>query len=171
MNVVSVNEAPSFSEAVDDQVYPDDGPIMELTLPFAESDAQPLVYRLEGLNNDVVPPGLNVRLDPAGNFIFGTPTCVSDTHELVYIARDPQGDEARIPFTITVNRIPHFRDLNYTPPTLYLNHAADRGVQLPEAKGRDKPLTYSLSDYPSGMSFDEDTRILSGPRTRQRHST
>ena len=153
VEVINVNEMPSFSGTINDQVYTDDRPIMKLMLPFAESDELPLEYRLDGVDNDEVPAGLNVHLTTAENFIDGRPAGASDTHELVYIARDPQGDEARIPFTIEVNRIPHFRDLNYTPPILYLNH--DVQVQLPRAKGGDGPLRYSLRDYPDGMSFDE----------------
>ena len=162
VDVTNVNEMPSFSTTVADREYTDDGPIMDmglpyLELPFADSDEQPLTYRVEG----TPPRGLNIHITPAKNFIDGTPAIgTTGAHQLRYIARDPQGDEADISFSITINRVPHFQGVNYTPPPLYLD--APFTTALPEASGGDGDLEYKITNLPGDLSFSDATRVLSG---------
>ena len=53
----------------------------------------------------------------------------------------------------------------------FLTYDAGISIALPEATGGTAPLTYSLSGAPTGMSFDADTRTLSGSPTATQEAT
>ena len=67
-----------------------------------------------------------------------------------------------IEFTVTDQTI-GFQGIPFTPPTLYLHGNAT--VELPAATGGTGTVTYSLTNPPTGMTFDPTTRELSGTPT------
>ncbi len=126
------------------------------TIPAATGGTTPITYAASG-----VPAGLS--FDPATRQITGTPT-QSGTFTVSVTATDagdPQQTATRN-YTLTVN-----------PATLVLPAATQATAQvgtsytttLPAATGGTSPITYSATGVPAGLSFNPETRQITGTPT------
>ena len=94
----------------------------------------------------------------------GTPTEAIDETTYTLVATDDDGDETTLMFTLEViaDLIPVFSDTTVAAQ-VYWQHREIEAVTLPQATGGDGTLTYTLApDLPEGLTFDAETRMLSG---------
>ena len=98
--------------------------------------------------------------------LSGTPTSAASARTLTYRVTDDDGDFDEDTFTITVNA--GVTDLTPTAPNIS-NYTATVGTSfsrtLSTGSGGDPPLSYSVSNLPSWLSFSTSTRVLSGTPT------
>ena len=141
--------------------------IIPLSLPYA-GGRQPVTYRL----SPELPTGLmHTPPDPtdrSGGLLMGTPTEAMPRTSYTLTAEDREGEADSIVFTIEVapDLMPTFGDA-VVPAQTYAVATAITPLTLPEATGGDGPLTYALTPMtlPQGLTFDADTRTLSGTPT------
>ena len=155
---IVANVAPSFGDAsVAAQAYLRKQEIESLTLPQATGGDEPLTYAL----TPDLPEGLSFNAET--RIVAGTPLEATDETTYTLTATDSDGDEATLMFTImvTTDPIPIFGDT--TIAAQGLQHQEIDPLTLPQATGGDEPLTYALSPaLPEGLSFDAETRTVSG---------
>ncbi len=147
---------PVFIEAVDPQTYRQNQAV-ELTLPEAIDGNGTVKYSLTEL-----PDGLT--FDAETRIISGTPTTPTEKAIYTVTATDEDGDTGEMSFFITVvaNVAPSFGDASVDAQS-YLRKQEIDSLTLPQAIGGDGTLTYALApDLPTGLSFDAETRMLSG---------
>ncbi len=151
-----LNTEPVFTEAVDPQTYRKNKAV-ELTLPAAIDGNGTVTYSLTDL-----PDGLS--FDAETRIISGTPTAVTEKAIYTVTATDEDGDTGEMSFFITVvgNVAPSFGDASVDAQS-YMRKQAIESLTLPQASGGDGTLTYALApDLPDGLTFDAETRMLSG---------
>ena len=144
--------SPSFgASTASDQAYVKGRPIADLVLPEASGGNPPLIYDLV----EPLPPGL--RFDPGSRTVSGAPTAPG-RFPLTWRATDRDGDDATLPFTITVHPdspswlSTHTYSFNRPIPDLVLPSGADTG-----------PTTYVMGGtLPQGLRFDAASRTVSG---------
>ena len=143
--------------APDDQNYTLDTMITDLQLPAATGGTAPLTYTLTN-----VPGGLN--FDPVTRILSGTPDDITGNFFMEYTVTDANGASTSVDFTINIGT-----DLTLnTPGNQNYTQGTAITVQLPEATGSTGMLTYTLTgpstnrDLPPGLTFNPNTRILSG---------
>ena len=160
-----VGDAPTFNpDSVAAQKYPVDEPMPDLQLPAASSSAPPMQYSL-GDANGALPAGLS--LDAASRTLSGTPTTVGET-ALIWRALDQAGDANSLTFSLAVGGVPSFGNQRIADQNYPVD--ADIGeLILPAVQGQ-IAVTYSLAEtgggaLPTGLSFDADSRTLSGTPT------
>ena len=147
---------PEFSGGSRDYSYETDESI-SLTLPAAMGGDQPVTYSVGQL-----PAALSFNASTrriTGS--FGS----SGSHTFSLRATDVDGDFDELAINITITDPPPPEDLTPTAPafpTLIYSAGELIDYQFPPGGGGDPPLTYSLSGYPSDLSFDSSTRTLSG---------
>ena len=150
---------PSFGGAtVAGQSYVQGTAIAALTLPAATGGDGVLTYSL----TPAPPSGLS--LDEDTRTLSGTPDAAQDAARYTWTARDADGDEASLTFSIEVEEdlMPSFGDATVAGQS-YVQGTAIAVLVLPAATGGDGALTYTLTpEPPSGLSLDEDTRTVSG---------
>ena len=180
---VTEPEPLSVSVPFDSRDYTVDTAIAPLTLPEATGGFPPHTYALTGPGDvDVSEAVPGLSFDPATRELSGTPTRAGTT-TLTYtvteadIARQ-QRDSVTHTFDVTVTESDDVPD----PGPISIAEVDDRTYEagapidsliLPEATGGTAPHTYALtgpngtdlSEVP-GLSFDPDTRVLSGTPTR-----
>ena len=143
--------------------------IASVELPAAAGGTGDISYSVSDL-----PAGL--AFDAATRTISGTPAEVSEQTvvEVTYTATDEAGATAALTFSITVNLPLSFGD-SEAPEATSLAFAdgasvadvmstagtAIASVELPAAGGTGD-ISYSVSDLPAGLAFDETTRTISG---------
>ena len=159
---------PRFSgETVLPPPYVQNEEITPLLLPYA-GGTQPVTYRLSpklptGLMH--VPPE---PMDRSGGVLIGTPTEAMPKTSYTLTAEDRDGETDSTGFTIEVmpDLMPTFGDA-VVPVQKYSVATAITPLTLPEATGGDVPLTYALTPttLPPGLTFDAETRTLSGTPT------
>ena len=156
--------APAFANTatVPNQNYTVGEAITGLTLPEAAGGNGPLSYTLQP-----AVPGL--RFDGGARTLSGTPT-TAGAYEMRYRVQDGDAntdpaDADTLTFTITVREpdtAPGFAapvdDRTYTVGDVV-------SLALPPATGGKSPLTYSLTPEIPGLTFDADSRELSGAPT------
>ena len=148
---------PVFVDAIDDQIYLQNSAIAILTLPIATGGDGVLTYAL----SPSPPDGLTFDAD--ARTITGTPSVVMAETTYTYTATDEDGDVATLTFTITV-----IEDLQPVfdqaiDDQIYLQNSAIATLTLPIGTGGDGVLTYALSPSPpDGLTFDADTRTITG---------
>ena len=156
---IVANLLPSFGDAsVDTLAYTRKQEIESLTLPQATSGDDPLTYTL----TPDLPEGLNFNGETL--LVSGTPldAIAETTYRLT--ATDSDGDEATLMFTLSViaDPMPTFGD-TAVAARVYVQHREIDPLTLPQATSGDEPLTYALSPaLPEGLTFDAETRIVSG---------
>ena len=171
------NAAPSFASdaSIPDLTYTLGIRIENLQLPRARS-GDVVTYSLRpsppaGLTFDA---NRTSTAGPAPGLLSGTPMALQGTTTYTYTATDRQNRTASLTFSITVVA----EDLmpSFPPGTSIANRSYTKDVQiaplvLPAATGGNGTLVYSLRGPPgsrlppNGLSFDEETRTLSGTPT------
>ncbi len=137
--------------APSNQTYTMDTAITDLTLDMATGGTTPLTYTLMPL-----PTGLNFN---AGTRVLsGTPTTMQ-TITATYTATDNNNSIATATFIITVA---NGLVLNAPNNQTYTMNTAITALPLAPATGGTSPLTYMLASLPNGLTFDADSRVLSG---------
>ena len=158
---ISGDESPDFgSESFADRNYIETWPIPPVTLPEVASDGNgETTYSIEGL-----PQGLS--FNPATRELNGTPE-VDGTFPITLIAHDSDGndsDTGELKFDIIVasDIAPVLSDS--VDDQDYIQNTQIMDLRLPEANSDsgNGALTYSLAPLPLGLSFNRNTRILSG---------
>ena len=186
----NVNRVPTFgSETIPDQTWLQGLVIEPLVLPGASGGDGTLTYTLE----PALPQG--VTFDASTRVLSGLPETPLAPTRYTYKATDRDGDAASLTFTLTVlasgaqDRRPAFSKdqrvvgngklAGHVPPdaqgagatTADLNYAQNTTIEptvLPAAEAGDGTLSYTLEPaLPQGMTFDADTRVLSGTPATQ----
>ena len=158
---IAVNGMPSFGDqVVEDQMYTA-GTEVNLALPVAAGGNVALTYSLDG----ELPSGL--MFDASSQTIAGTPPpnvlYAAAGYGLTYRVADVDGDSAELTFTIAVNGMPSFAG-TITNQTIAEGEEM-APLELPAALGGNGELKYSLSPEVPGLTFDAETRTLSGTPT------
>ena len=129
--------------------------IDDVTLPEATGGNRPIVYSVSAL-----PSGLSFDADTriiSGTVSAGT---TARAYSITYTATDNDNDVDTSSFTITVQM-----DLMPTAPNVD-NFTAPIGTEvnitIPEGTGGNGDLSYKVSALPAGLTFDADTRVISG---------
>ena len=163
---------PIFSgQTIDTQWYLQNSSIDSLTLPEAAGIDLPLTYTLAPTDDPsgMLPAGL--EFDRNTRVLSGTPTMLGST-DMTYTASDSDGDEVALTFTITVetDTEPRFTIRTIDNVQTIQNSAVQR--TLPVATGGNGIPTYTLAPtrdpggmLPAGLTFNSDTRVLSGTPT------
>ena len=145
---------------VPDQTYTKGRRIVPLTLPEARQGTGALTYSVDGL-----PGGLS--FDPGTRQISGTPSGAgadSLTHTVTYSVTDAADANDNLTFEITVNVPLTFGGV--APSGFDFTKDIDIGtITLPKARGGVGDPSYSVSGVPAGLSFNVDSRELSGTPT------
>ena len=162
---VKIDGATSFGgQTVAAQVWTLNQAIAALPLPEAANGNGAISYSLGDANGEL-PDGLSFDAD--NRSITGTPTVLSET-TLTYTARDADGDSASLTFTVKIDGTPDFGAQTIAAQVWTLNQAI-AALQLPQAADGNGATTYSLGDasgeLPDGLSFDADTRMVTGTPT------
>ena len=157
---VAVDLMPSFGmNTIAEQNYVQDTAITAVTLPQATGGDGTLTYSLSAL-----PAGLS--FDDGTRQISGTPTA-SGTTAMTYTVEDADGDTDTIDFNIVVaastrDTTPDF-GTNTVADQTYPHNVAITALQLPPvASGGNSPIVYSVSTLPAGLSFDANSRQITG---------
>ncbi|PYF70025.1 Ig-like domain-containing protein [Pedobacter nutrimenti] len=130
------------------------------TLPQVTGGNGPYVYSAPTL-----PPGLS--FDPVTHIISGTPT-KPGTYSIPVTVTDADGNTVSTTYSITVK----------DPLTLPTTNLADGTVGtvyptqvIPPAAGGDIPYTYTATGLPPGLSFNAQTREITGTPTQSGNYT
>ena len=159
----------AFAGEVADQAYTAGAAITPLVLPEATGGEGDVKYRVFDL-----PAGLTFT--DSTRTISGTPEAASDgAVEVTALAQDGAGAAATLSFNITVNPPLSFGDLfgaaagKANPATEHEDGnvfsivvGQELNLPLPAVTGGTPPLTYSVTGLPAGLSFDPETRTISG---------
>jgi len=146
---------PTFGGRIDDQIFTKDIPLTLVQLPEVTGGQDPLMYTL----TPALPAGL--VFDATARTLSGTPNSPMSPTAYTYTAVDANSNSASLNFEISVAEAVHFQstieNLSY-PRT----HPIDP-LQLPPAMGGAPPVIYTLTPIlPSGLSFVDSTRMISG---------
>ena len=141
------------------QFYTQNTAIPDLTLPAATGGTAPLTYTLTGPRG--VPEGL--AFNPQTRTLSGAPRAI-DLAMLTYTVTDANGASTNATFTIFINS-----NLTFVMEPENQNYTQDIAIntQLPEATGGTETFAYTLTGQsnvplPAGLTFNPDTRTLSG---------
>ena len=163
---VELNSEPSFGDSmVESQRYRVDSAV-DLTLPAAMEGNGAITYRLM----PALPGGLS--FDANTRTISGTPNEVSPSTVFTYTASDEDGDTATLTFAIEVeaDRMPDFGTATIDAQRYRVGSPVDS--TLLAAMGGDDPVVYGLAPaLPDGLSFDANTRTISGTPNKVSPST
>ena len=166
---VIANTMPSFGDAsVAAQSHLRKSEIESMTLPQATGGDGTLTYAL----TPELPEGL--RFDAETLMLSGTPLEAMDETTYTLTATDDDGDEATLMFTIEVmpDPMPIFADTTTALAVQVYQHGEIDPLMLSEASGGDGTLTYTLSpELPEGLTFDAETRTISGTPTEAMDET
>ena len=159
---VMANVAPSFEDAnVSAQSYLRKQEITSVTLPQASGGDGTLTYSL----TPDLPEGLS--FDALTRIVSGIPLEAMGETTYTLTATDGDGDVVTLMFTLEViaDPVPTFGETTIAAQS-YRQHREIDPLTLPQASGGDGTLTYALTpDLPAGLSFDAETRIVSGTPT------
>ena len=159
-----INGVPTFGAATfADQSYVVGRAVTVMTLPAATGGVGELLYTL----SPSLPPGLS--FDASSRVLSGTPTTMTAARTYTYTVTDANGATDNISFTIEVtvpDERPAFDAGTTIAPKVYVRSREIAAEILPEATGGDETLSYTIAPVlPSGLSFDPQTRTLSGTPT------
>ena len=158
---ITVDLVPTFgSEAISNQVYTYPETIATLQLPAATSGNSPLAYSV----SPALPTGLS--FNSTTRRITGTTTALQVSATYTYTVTDGDSDTAELTFTITiVDLVPTF-GRETIQNKFYTQDVTITTLQLPEATSGNLPVVYSLTPaLPTGLSFDESSRQITGTPT------
>ena len=126
---------------------------VDIVLPVGTSGNSPLVYTIANL-----PTGLS--FDGSTRRITGTPT-TAESKTVTYTVTDADNDVDSETFTFTIDP----EDLSPSAPTVADQTGAVRvsvSILLPVGTGGDLPLVYTIANLPTGLSFNMNTRRITG---------
>ena len=152
---IVVYALPSLRE-VSDVMAPKDE-VFTLELTAVSGGKEPFTYTVTGL-----PTGLS--FDKPSLTIIGTPTQIQ-VADVTFAVEDDDGDTASQDFQISVSEGDTEPTFPYTIPDLRLRVDSPYTVLLPGATGGNAPYTYTISGLPETLSFNPDTRWISGTPT------
>ena len=151
-----LDQRPIFNARIDDQEL-ERGDQASIALPFARGGDGALAYSL----SPAIP---GMTFDARTRRLSGAPANEGAVN-VVYTARDADGDAVSLRFTITVVVTDSPPQFSPDPPNITVVAGVSVGtLELPAATDGDGALIYSLSGLPtgSGLSFDPATHSLSG---------
>ena len=158
---------PSFTTTIPYQVYTAGMPIVALSLPAATGGNGNLDYDL----SPSLPIGLT--FSATTRTLSGTPTEIQSEMPYTWTATDTDGDEAMLVLNIRVVEAgaPVFDQM--VDNQVYMQDVEISALTLPAATGGDGDLTYTLlpAELPTGLTFNDATRTLSGTPTRLQGAT
>ena len=159
--------APAFAVTVADQTFTEGEPISPLTLPAASGGNGPLSYSL-------TPSIPGLTFDQNSRTLSGTPT-TAGTHTMTYRVQDGDANTAAsdaetLSFTVTVEEAPEPDTApsfgsQTVPVQSFTVGEAISALVLPAASGGNGSLSYSLTPSIPGLTFDQNSRTLSGSPT------
>ena len=156
--IVKADLIPTFGDKqVPAQNYVQNRAIEALTLPQATGGDGTLSHRL----TPDLPDGLT--FDVKTHVLSGTPLEALDTTTYKLTASDADGDAIILSFSLVVaaDLMPIFGDSTLTAQKYTMGIAVN--LELPVATGGDGTLRYILfPSPPDGLTFDNETRVLSG---------
>ena len=142
-------------EVTESHVYTTNTVIPWYVLPEAYGGTPPYTYMLA----PALPEGL--AFDASMRTISGTPTEVISETNYIYQAKDEGGTTTDLSFTIEVVEAVAFK-IMITDQSFARGQLLDPLI-LPDASGGVAPILYELMPgLPRGLSFDVETRALSG---------
>ena len=131
------------------------GESQRVTLPLATGGNGSLAYSL-------APNIPGMAFDVGTRTLSGTPAA-PNSHRMLYVATDADGDTASLTFMISVSQA---TGLRFTTPASLLHRVYDTGVNVsaayPAATGGTAPISYSLTPDVPGMTFNAAARTHSG---------
>ena len=161
------DQAPQFGSGTYEATLTVGEPVT-LTLPAATGGDGALRYTLSPL-----PVGLS--FDSQTRVLSGTPTSSQTATTLTYTVTDSDAsDPDRDTRTFTLTILPaDTEQLRFGSGTYEATLTVGEPVTLtlPAATGGDGALRYTLSPLPVGLSFDSQTRVLSGTPTSSQTAT
>ena len=152
---IVVYPLPSLREVGDVMATKDE--VFTLVLTAVSGGKEPFTYTVTGL-----PTGLS--FDKPSLTIIGTPTQVQ-VADVTFAVEDDDGDTASEEFQISVSEGDTNPSFSYTIPDFTLRVDSPFKVLLPGATGGNAPYTYTISGLPETLSFNPDTRWISGTPT------
>ena len=152
---IVVYPLPSLREVADVMATKDEVYTLELTA--VSGGKEPFTYTVTGL-----PTGLS--FDKPSLTIIGTPTQVQ-VADVTFAVEDHDGDTASQEFQISVSEGDTEPTFPYTILKMELRVDSPFKVLLPGATGGNAPYTYTISGLPETLSFNPDTRWISGTPT------
>ena len=152
---IVVYDLPSLREVADVMATKDE--VFTLVLTAVSGGKEPFTYTVTGL-----PTGLS--FDKPSLTIIGTPTQIQ-VADVTFAVEDDDGDTASQDFQISVSEGDTEPTFPYTIPDLRLRVDSPFTVLLPGATGGNAPYTYTISGLPERLSFNPDTRWISGTPT------
>ena len=164
------DRTPTFgSETVEDQVFVN-GSAVTLTLPEATGGDGTLNYSLIGTLADGVDFDENTRTISGTSNLPSNFLPITRTYTYKVTDSDTNNDDADSDsLTFSIKIVEEALSISFsgqgTP--LYLYSAGElSSTTMPEATGGTAPYTYNLTPaLPSGLSFNENTRVISGTST------
>ena len=155
---IVVYDLPSLREVADVMATKDE--VFTLVLTAVSGGKEPFDYTVTGLPNGL-PTGLTFV--ESSLTITGTPTQIQVV-DVTFAVEDDDGDTASQEFQISVEEDtePTFP---YTIPNFETRVGSYFRVILPGATGGIAPYTYTISGLPETLSFNPDTRWISGTPT------
>ena len=147
----SVTVSIALSQALSPQNYQKDVAIADLTLSAATGGTSPYTYAAAGL-----PAGL--AFAPRTRVVSGTPTTIG-TNNVTYTVTDANGNSFVYQFQIrVVAQIVILPD----PVDRTLVVGSTYSFTMTVASGGTAPYIYSMEGLPDGMTFDPETREITG---------
>ncbi len=143
-----------FVEGISDQAYVA-GKSVAIEFPEAAFSFPPVTYTL------LPDPPEGLTYDASNRTLSGTATTVTAPATYTYKAVDAAPSADSLQFTIEV--VSQMTLPDSIPAQTYIANEAITPLVFPEAQGGAPPYTYTLiPDPPSGLTFDANTRTLSG---------
>ena len=152
---IVVYALPSLREVADVMATKDE--VFTLVLTAVSGGKEPFTYTVTGL-----PTGLS--FDKPSLTIIGTPTQIQ-VADVTFAVEDHDGDTASQEFQISVSEGDTEPTFPYTILKMELRVDSPFKVLLPGATGGNAPYTYTISGLPETLSFNPDTRWISGTPT------
>ena len=152
---IVVYALPSLSEVADIMATKDE--VFTLVLTAVSGGKEPFTYTVTGL-----PTGLS--FDKPSLTIIGTPTQIQ-VADVTFAVEDHDGDTDSQEFQISVSEGDTEPTFPYTILKMELRVDSPFTLRLPGATGGNAPYTYTISGLPETLSFNPDTRWISGTPT------
>ena len=156
---IVVYDLPSLREVADVMATKDE--VFTLVLTAVSGGKEPFDYTVTGLPTGL-PTGLS--FEESSLTITGTPTQIQVV-DVTFAVEDDDGDTASQDFQISVSEGDTEPTFPYTIPDFRLRVDTPFAVLLPGATGGNAPYTYTISGNPETLSFNPDTRWISGRPT------